>query len=170
MDDRQDSLRFRSLSAKYDLKTQTIFCNKVEYVRVGDAKIFPDSMKIIIHKNAFMEPLKNAVVVANYITQFHKFYKVDLTITSRSKFEGNGIYPYYDRDSLLTNLNMKTIAYNKNNALTIAEGLVEKKTILSCLRSLITSVKSRLLLIIKVYYVTDQPVLITYARISIGLG
>ena len=127
LDDRQDSLRFRSLSAKYDLKTQTIFCNKVEYVRVGDAKIFPDSMKIIIHKNAFMEPLKNAVVVANYITQFHKFYKVDLTITSRSKFEGNGIYPYYDRDSLLTNLNMKTIAYNKNNALTIAEGLVEKK-------------------------------------------
>jgi hypothetical protein len=126
LDDRQDSLRFRSLSAKYDLKTQTIFCNKVEYVRVGDAKIFPDSMKIIIHKNAYMEPLKNAVVVANYITQFHKFYKVDLTITSRSKFEGNGTYPYYDRDSLLTNLNMKTIAYNKNNALTIAEGVVEK--------------------------------------------
>jgi len=126
LDDRQDSLRFRSLNAKYDLKSQTIFCNKVEYVRVGDAKIFPDSMKIIIHKNAFMEPLKNAVVVANYITQFHKFYKVDLTITSRSKFEGNGTYPYYDRDSLLTNLNMKTIAYNKNNALTIAEGVVEK--------------------------------------------
>ena len=109
------------------MKTQTIFCNKVEYVRVGDAKIFPDSMKIIIRKNAYMEPLKNAVVVANYITQFHKFYKVDLTITSRSKFEGNGTYPYYDRDSLLTNLNMKSIAYNKNNALTIAEGLVEKK-------------------------------------------
>jgi hypothetical protein len=126
LDDRQDSLRFRSLNAKYDLKSQTIFCNKVEYVRVGDAKIFPDSMKIIIKKNAYMEPLKNAVVVANYITQFHKFYKVDLTITSRSKFEGNGTYPYYDRDSLLTNLNMKTIAYNKNNALTIAEGVVEK--------------------------------------------
>lgn len=127
LDDRQDSLRFRSLSAKYDLKSQTIFCNKVEYVRVGDAKIFPDSMKIIIKKNAYMEPLKNAVVVANYITQFHKFNQVNLTITSRSKFEGYGIYPYYDRDSLLTNLNMKTIAYNKNNALTIAEGLVEKK-------------------------------------------
>lgn len=127
LDDRQDSLRFRSLSAKYDLKLQTIFCNKVEYVRVGDAKIFPDSMKIIIKKNAYMEPLKNAVVVANYITQFHKFNHVNLTISSRNKFDGNGYYPYYDRDSLLTNLNMKTIAYNKNAALTIAEGVVEKK-------------------------------------------
>ena len=127
LDDRQDSLRFRSLSAKYDLKSQTIFCNKVEYVRVGDAKIFPDSMKIVIKKNAFMEPLKNAVVVANYITQFHKFYKVDLTISSRNKFDGDGTYPYYDRDSLLTNLTMKSIGYSKSSGRTIAEGVVEQK-------------------------------------------
>ena len=127
MDDKQDSLRFRSLSAKYDLKTQIIYCNKVEYVRVGDAKIFPDSMRIVIRKNAIIDPLKNAIVVANYITQFHKFYQVDLTITSRNKFEGVGIYPYYDRDSTLTNLKMKSIAYNKSGAKTIAEGSVEQK-------------------------------------------
>ena len=127
MEDKQDSLRFRSLSAKYDLKSQVIYCNKVEYVRVGDAKIFPDSMKIVINKKAVMEPLNNAVVVANYITQFHKFTNVNLTITSRSKFDGYGTYPYYDRDSLLTNLTMKSISYSKNGAKTIAEGIIDQK-------------------------------------------
>lgn len=127
MDDAQDSLRFRSLSARYDLKSQVIYCNKVEFVRVGDAKIFPDSMNIVIKKNAVMEPLANAKVIANYITQFHTFLNVNCTISSRNKFDGIGIYPYYDRDSLLTNLSLKSISYSKNSAMTIAEGTVEQK-------------------------------------------
>jgi hypothetical protein len=125
MDDRQDSLRYRSLSAKYDLKTQTIFCNKVEYVQVGDAKIYPDSMKITIRKQAYMDPLKNAVIVANYITKYHRFTEADVQISSRKKYEGICRYPYYDRDSLLTTLSMQSIKYEGLS--TVAEGDVEQK-------------------------------------------
>ena len=64
MHEDQDTLQFRSLLASYDLKLQTLFCNKVEYVRVGDAKIYPDSMKVTVRKNAVMDPLKNAKIVA----------------------------------------------------------------------------------------------------------
>ncbi len=125
MDDRQDSLRYRSLSAKYDLKTQTIFCNKVEYVQVGDAKIYPDSMKITIRKQAYMEPLKNAIIVANYITKYHRFTEADVLISSRKKYEGICRYPYYDRDSTLTTLSMNSIKYEGLS--TIAEGDIEQK-------------------------------------------
>jgi hypothetical protein len=125
MHEEQDTLQFRSLFARYDLKLQTLFCNKVEYVRVGDAKIFPDSMKVIIRKNAVMDPLVNATIIAPFVTKFHKFTDATVTVTSRKKYDGFGKYPYYDRDSTLTVLNMKSIKYL--NSVTQAEGEVVQK-------------------------------------------
>lgn len=123
--DEQDSLQFRSLLARYDLKLQTLFCNKVEYVRVGDAKIYPDSMKVIVRKNAVMDPFANAKIVAPFIKKYHTFTNANVTITSRKKYEGTASYPYYDRDSNLTVLKMKSIAYV--NSVTQAEGEIEQK-------------------------------------------
>lgn len=118
----QDSLQFKSLSATYDLKTQTINCRKVEFVQVGDARIFPDSMTVRIRKAAKMDPLKNAVIIANYITKFHKFTEANVTINSRSAYEGNCLYPYFDRDSLLTVIPMQSIVYRKDKKETVVMG------------------------------------------------
>jgi len=125
MHDDQDTLQFRSLYARYDLKIQTLFCNKVEYIRVGDAKIFPDSMKVVIRKDAAMDPLKNARIVAPFITKSHTFTDANISITSRKKYEGNAKYPYYDRDSTLTTLPLKSIKYL--NSVTQAEGEIDQK-------------------------------------------
>ena len=125
MVEEQDSLQFRSLLARYDLKLQTLFCNKVEYVRVGDAKIYPDSMKVIVRKNAVMDPFTNAKIVAPFIKKYHTFTNANVTVTSRKKYEGSASYPYYDRDSNLTVLKMKSIAYI--NSVTQAEGEIEQK-------------------------------------------
>ena len=125
MHDDQDTLQFRSLLASYDLKLQTLFCSKVEYVRVGDAKIYPDSMKVTVRKNAVMDPLNNARIVAPFVTKFHTFTNANVNITSRKKYEGNAKYPYYDRDSVLTVLDMKSIKYL--NSVTQAEGAIEQK-------------------------------------------
>jgi hypothetical protein len=118
----QDSLQFKSLSATYDLKTQTINCRKVEFIQVGDARIFPDSMKVRIRKAAKMDPLKNAVIIANYLTKFHKFTEANVTINARSAYEGNCLYPYFDRDSLLTVIPMQSIVYRKDKKETIVMG------------------------------------------------
>ena len=125
MHDDQDTLQFRSLLARYDLKLQTIFCGKVEYIRVGDAKIYPDSMKVTIRKEAKMDPLLNAKIVAPFVTKYHTFTQANVNVTSRVKYEGTAKYPYYDRDSVLTVLTMKTIKYQ--NAVTQAEGDVAQK-------------------------------------------
>jgi len=126
MVDEQDSLQFRSLLARYDLKLQTLFCNKVEYVRVGDAKIYPDSMKVVVRKNAVMDPFTNAKIVAPFITKYHTFTNANVTVTSRKKYEGTASYPYFDRDSNLTVLKMKSIAYV--NSVTQAEGEIDQKS------------------------------------------
>lgn len=125
MHEEQDTLQFRSLLARYDLKLQTLFCNKVTYIRVGDAKIFPDSMKITIRKNAVMDSLNHARIVAPFITKFHTFTDANVNITSRKKYEGNAKYPYFDRDSNLTVIPMKSIKYL--NSVTQAEGEISQK-------------------------------------------
>jgi len=105
----QDSLTFRVPVAKYDLKQRSIFCEQVKYVDVADARIFPDSLKMVIRKKAKIDMLHNAQITANYITQYHKFVQCDLDILARMDYKGQGTYPYYDRDSMLTNFFMERI-------------------------------------------------------------
>lgn len=124
-DEKQDTLQFKSLSAKYDLKTQLILCNAVEYIQVGDARIYPDSSRVRIRKAAAMDSLKNALIVANYITKYHTFKQANVKISSRKFYEGSAFYPFYDRDSNLTVLPMSSIKFV--NATTTAQGEIKEK-------------------------------------------
>jgi len=113
----QDSLQFKSLSAKYDLKTQLILCDAVSYIQVGDARIFPDSSRVRIRKAALMDTLKNASILANYITKFHRFENAEIFIGGRMSYNGKGLFPYYDRDSTRSEIRneLNFLRANKNN-------------------------------------------------------
>jgi hypothetical protein len=121
----QESLRFKSLSAKYDLKQQAIFCSKVDFVEVGDAKIFPDSGLIVVRKGAAIDPLKNAQIVANDVDTFHRFIHANIQIISGNKFEGVCEFPYRDRDNNVTIIPMKSIKGERT--LTVANGEILEK-------------------------------------------
>lgn len=96
---KQDSLQFRAPKAKFDIKRKTIYCDEVEYVDIADARIYPDSMKINIQKKAKIDKLVNSRVVANYVTQFHKFEDAEVEILARRKYKAKGVYSYFDLDS-----------------------------------------------------------------------
>lgn len=106
---KQDSLQFRAPKAKFDLKEKTIFCNQVEYVDIADARIYPDSMKLIIRKKAKIDKLNNARIVASYVTEYHKFEEAEVEILARRDYNAIGKYPYYDKDSTLTYISMEKI-------------------------------------------------------------
>lgn len=120
---KQDSLQFRSPKAKYDLKARSIFCEGVEYIEVADARIYPDSMKVIIRKNAKMDELNNSKVVANYLTKYHTFIRSTINITARRAYQGNGEYPYYDKDSTLSYFKMTKIGLDTSYQ-TVATGAI----------------------------------------------
>ena len=122
---KQDSLQFKSLSAKFDLKTQLIVCDAVDFIQVGDARIFPDSLRVRIRKAAAMDSLKNARVLANYITKYHRFEQANIQIAGRFAYSGNAWYPYYDRDSVKSTIQMAKIAYEETK--TVAEGMISDK-------------------------------------------
>lgn len=122
---KQDSLTFAAPKAKYDLKQRSIFCENVEFLAIADAKIYPDSMKVTIRKDAYMEPFKNAKVVANYVTKYHRFERANIEVKARREFSGEGEYAYYDKDSSLTYFKIKKIEVDDNYQ-TIASGAIDE--------------------------------------------
>lgn len=123
----QDSLQFCVPTAHFNMKESVIFCTDVQYVDVADARIFPDSLKLEIHKKAKLETLNNATIVANYVTKYHKFEKAIVDITSRKKYMASGEYPYYDKDSIPTYIVMQDIQPGAD-FVTRAEGVVAKES------------------------------------------
>ena len=121
----QDSLQFRAPKAAFNLKEKSIYCSKVFYLDVADARIYPDSSKVVIRKKAKMDPFLDAKIVANYITQFHTFLNCYVQVSARRRYAGKGIYPYYDSDSLKTNFVMDKI-YLDSTGQTVGEGKIGK--------------------------------------------
>ena len=93
---KQDSLRFNAPRAKYDLKKFIITAMDVKYINVADARISPDSGKVVIKKDAAMETLKNATIQANSVTKYHTIYGANANIFTRKSYSGSGSYDYVD--------------------------------------------------------------------------
>ncbi|MDX1653268.1 MAG: hypothetical protein R3277_12295 [Brumimicrobium sp.] len=121
---KQDSLQFRSPKAKFSLKERTIYCSETKYIEVADARIFPDSMKVIIRKNAKMDPFDNAEIVANFITKYHKIINAHAEITARRAYTASGDYPYIDIDKNEYLIHMDNIHLDTTFQ-TVARGKVE---------------------------------------------
>jgi len=116
-------LDFRSLKARFDFKTKTLFCFDVEYIDVADARIYPEGRKVVIRRKAEMDPLENAEIVANYITKFHKFKNASVNISGKRAYQGSGEYEYIDVEGTVTTFTLKNI-FLDNSFQTVAEGAI----------------------------------------------
>jgi len=92
----QDSLRFFAAKARYNLRTNVISAEQVKIIKVADAAIYPDSGKVFIFKDARMQTLRRAIIIANTQSRFHQFYNANVSIASRKAYSGQGDYDYID--------------------------------------------------------------------------
>lgn len=92
----QDSLNFRAPKARFILKENVIYCEKVEFVDVADARIFPPEQKLTIRKKAKMDEFEGAEIVANSVTKYHKITEAHVRIDAANKYQASGKYPYTD--------------------------------------------------------------------------
>jgi len=92
----QDSLRFISPRAKYNLRNNTIFAENVKIIRVADAAVFPGNGIVTIYRRAKMETLKEAQVLANMATKYHTLHNAIIDIVSRKRYFGTAYYDYID--------------------------------------------------------------------------
>jgi hypothetical protein len=94
----QDSLNFMSPKAIYDLDTYTITADQIPWIRVADAKITPDSGRVVIRRRAQMDELEDATILANYITKYHTIQSANVKINSRFDYKASGKYAYVDEN------------------------------------------------------------------------
>ncbi len=119
----QDSLNFMSPKAVYDLDTYTITGDQIPWIRVADAKITPDSGRVVIRKRAKMDPLTNATILTNYVTQYHTIESAFVTILSRKEYVGSGEYAYIDENQQPNILTLETIGVDSSQQ-TIGTGKI----------------------------------------------
>jgi hypothetical protein len=92
----QDSLSFMAPKARYDLKQHLITANDVQYIQVADALITPDSSRVRIRRNAEMDPITRAVILANAVTKYHRIYNATVNIKAKRNYNASGDYDYVD--------------------------------------------------------------------------
>jgi hypothetical protein len=121
----QDSLNFKAPKAKFFVKDNIIACEKVEFVDVADARIYPPEQKLTIRKKAKMDPFENAEIVANFITKYHTIKEANVQILARRSYEASGTYPYIDSKENIQNIFFENIGLDSAYQ-TVAVGKVEK--------------------------------------------
>ena len=93
----QDSLKFFAAKARYNLRTNVINAQDVKIIKVADAAIYPDSGKVMILKDAKIQSLKHAIIIADITSRYHQFYNAEVSIASRNNYTGFGDYDYRER-------------------------------------------------------------------------
>ena len=122
----QDSLNFRSPKAKFDIKGKKLTCDKIDYITIADAQIYPDSSRIIIRKKAKIEPLQNAKILANYITKYHTIYDAEVNIKARMNYKASGTLDYVDENEEIQHIYYSDI-YPDQTYQTTAIGEIDEK-------------------------------------------
>jgi hypothetical protein len=116
----QDSLNFFSTLAKYDLRKKIISAKGVKYINTADARVIPDSGQVIVRKNAVMDPLNKAGIIANNVTKYHNIYNATVNIYGKRSYAGSGYIDYVDElgkpqalflEKISVDTTMQTVAF-----------------------------------------------------------
>ena len=95
---------FRATNASIDLSSANISIQGIPELQVADAYIIPKKGSITVSEEFNIFPLTEANLILDTINEYHKFTNSDITIKSKNKFEGQGIYEYVNFDNDTFNL------------------------------------------------------------------
>ncbi len=105
----QDSLRFFSTKAKFSIQKNIINAEDVKIIRVADAAIFPGDGKLNILKDAQIETLKHADIIADTALKYHHIHDANINIYSRHRYLANGSIDYADVSGEISPIFLNTI-------------------------------------------------------------
>ena len=124
----QDSLGFFAKTASYSLSEYVIHAAGVEEIAVADAIIYPDSGIVTVAKNAVIETLYEANILADNLTEYHKFTNAAVNLISAHDYMASGDYTYKDAMNNEQKIFFKEIRVN-DDTITVAVGDVSNDKI-----------------------------------------
>ena len=122
----QDSLRFNTTAAYFDLSESTIEARNIPHINVADAEIYPSEGAVTIGEGADLETLEDARIKADTTKGYHKFYESQVNIFGKEEYAAKGKYDYKDRNGQPHPIEFESIRTNEQGR-TIAEGTIPEE-------------------------------------------
>jgi len=119
----QDSLKFKSPRAVFNMKDYILTAEDVKLIRVADAAIAPYQGKVIILRQAEIQPLANAVILADTATKYHNFYQALASLHGKKSYIASANYDYIDENENKHQIYFNTISV-EGNSQTYANGYI----------------------------------------------
>jgi hypothetical protein len=94
----QDSLNFVSPLAYYDYENNQIKASGVKFIKVADARIYPEEGKLIVERDAHMRTLERATIRTDTLIKYHTLHTATIGISGRNYYSGFGNYDYIDEN------------------------------------------------------------------------
>lgn len=94
----QDSLKFNSTAALFDLEKYTIEAKNIPHINLADAQAYPSDGEVLIKENSELKTLTDATIKVDTNYFFHEFLNANINIKSQSKYYATGDYFYKDRN------------------------------------------------------------------------
>ena len=111
----QDSLSFTGSTANYSLTDFILKVSDVPFISVVDAKIYPDSGKVIVEPDAVMRTLYKAKLSTDTINEFHNFFNVTANVFGKQSFKGSGDYNFVGKKGTKQKINFTDIGVYKDS-------------------------------------------------------
>ncbi|MBK5286163.1 MAG: hypothetical protein JJE25_12250, partial [Bacteroidia bacterium] len=123
----QDSLRWKARTAIYNLSDYIIKAEGVKEIPVADARVIPDSGKVVIEKEAKMRELVNAGIIADTLHNYHSIFNATVNVGGRKKYAGTGSYYFVDQSKEKHLIKFSSIGVDEKGQ-TIASGTIGDST------------------------------------------
>ncbi len=109
----QDSLRFESRFADFDLANSVIYVEKIPHIDLADSRVFLKDGKATIRANANIDRLDSTTIIANRVDEYHKIKHALTKINGRNNFRSSGKYEYKNALGELQTIFMDSIRVNR---------------------------------------------------------
>jgi len=119
----QDSLKFRSSKAVFNMKEYILTAEDVKLIRVGDAAIAPNGGKVVILRQAEMQQFVKSTILADTARKYHNIYNASVAIVSKNSYFAKGFYDYIDEDELKHQIYFDKVGIDPSNR-TYANGYI----------------------------------------------
>ncbi|MFP4470992.1 MAG: hypothetical protein ACLFPE_09920, partial [Bacteroidales bacterium] len=119
----QDSLSFFAAAGEYNLTTNTLTAEGVKVIKSADAAIFPGDGNVEIRESAQMQPLLDAIIIADTANRNHMITQAVVTVESAKSYKANGTYAFSNAVGDIQNIEFSMVTVDSNYR-TVAEGEV----------------------------------------------
>lgn len=120
----QDSLRFESQFAVFDLTLAVLDIQQVPHIDIADSRVFPDQEKVVVRRDARMDTLENSKILANKIDKFHNIYNCSTFINGKFSMKASGNYIYVNKLNQKQEMYFDSIIAKKLDSTVVGYGFV----------------------------------------------